>query len=357
MSTIIEQESELRDYLEEQNFDNKSTKLVLDSIDEKYGLDITVLTNKIFKNPTKKLRKFTMSLFSVSNPDINVLNLIKILSFHLDLNVDLILNHCKAVDRSRESRFLTVGFTKELLKIYPEERVIQLVLKDQLRDLNDIIYMFKKIKEERELNFLPSKPSNFKDIHDSLTRMSLKLESKDFNLEQRDDILKLDNTKINNGLIIRVPKTHYDLVDLGEDLNFCIGNGMYSEEVKNGRCSIVSIYNEKQKPVYGVQFNRYAISQAYGLDNKRLPDNILLDLQKALISEPVVPSDFISISDSKWINGFKYNDKDLYIMMNHIIYVYFDVEKEVYEELITSTRKGTYVNQIIKSNYKFQKIG
>lgn len=351
-----DKDSELLDYIEDNNFHHKSLKIVLDSIDEKYGFESNNVCNKIFNNPTKKLRKFTAKMFESKTPDISVLNIIRILSFSNKVNNDLIIkNYNPNIDRSFHVSSITVSFVKKLLNLYPEERVVKILLNDDLSFLSDTIHMMKEIELKRELDFLPKKPKTIKEIHDCLNRMSLKLEIPNYSLEQREDILILDNKEIADKMIIRVPKTHYDLVDLGEDLNFCIGNGYYSREVRDGKCSIVSIY-QNNKPLYGIQFSRYAINQAYGFDNEEIPNEILLKLQDALISEPKVPKDFIAISDSKWINGFKYNNKDLYIMMNHIIYVYFDVEQDVYEELINSDRKGTFVNQIIKPNYSYEKV-
>lgn len=358
-SFVLNDNSETKkilDIIEEKNFDYKSVNIVLNAIHEKYGFETNKICEQIFSKPTKKLRKLTNQIFSSENPDISVLNLIKILSINIKVNNDIIVKYYSpSVYRSKGINRLTIDFVKKIKKLYGDDRTTKLLLNDNFSSLGDIIYMINDIESKRELDFLPKKPKSLKEIHDSLSRMYLKLEIPDYNLEQREDILILDNKKIDDNMIIRVPKTHYDLIDLGEDLSFCIGNGDYSREVKEGRCSIVSIYKDN-KPLYGIQFTRYAINQAYGFDNEEIPNSILLKLQDALISEPKVPKDFIAIEDSNWINGFKYNNKDLYIMMNNQIYVYFDVEESVYEELIYSERKGTFVNQIIKPNYAYEKI-
>ncbi len=356
INNVGEKDEKLLNFINEKNHCNRSVKLVLSSFDEKYGFETNSLCQKVFNKPSKSTRKMIKKVFESPEPSLSVLNIIKILSISLKINNDLIIkNYNSDVERITNPSSLTVDFTKKLLKRYPEDRVVKLLLNDDLSLIADTAHMINEIEDMREIDFLPKKPKTIKEIHDSLSRMMLKLNIPNYSLEQREDILILDDKALNDNMVIRVPKTHYDLIDLGEDLNFCIGNGYYSKEVKEGRCSVVSIY-KNNKPLYGIQFNRYAISQAYGFDNEEIPQDILLLLQDALISEPLVPKDFIAISDSGWIQGFKYNNKDLYIMMNHNIYVYFDVEKETYEELLTSDRKGTYVNQIIKPNYSYEKI-
>lgn len=355
MIKVEEKESLLRDYLELNNFDSRSTNIVLNSIDDKYGLDINVLSSKIFKKTTKQSRKFVTSLFASDKPDVSILNVVRVLSYSLNLNVNLIINNYKKVKKEYGSRSLTVEFVKELLRIYPEKRVVKLIMADSFSNLYDVVYMMKEIKKERKIDFLPSRPSSLKEIHDSLSRMTLKLKSKNYSLDQRIDVLQLDNIAINDNMTIKVPKTHYDLIDLGEELNFCIGNGYYSREVLERRSSIVSIYN-KNKPIYGVQFGRYSIMSAYGFDDKPVPSDILLEIQNALISEPLVSKDFIAITDSSFIHGIKYTNENLYVIMSEKIYIYYDVEQHVYEELIESERKGTYLNRIIKGNYNYELV-
>lgn len=337
-------------------FHKKSINLIKKSFDE-YGLNISTLSQMVFDKPTKKSRKFLISILE-KKLCIGWIYIFKVLSKSAKINQDLIFSEMQNInlEKNFHSDLLTVSFLKSLKKTYNDKRLLKLILSSNFEHNNDIQFMLKKINSEIDKDFLPKKPSNFNDIHKSCERMVLKLSSKNFDLNQRDDIVALDNKEINNNLYIRVPKTHYDLIDLGEDLNFCIGNGYYSEEVRQGNCSIVSIYDTKNKPVYGIQFNRYSIKQAYGFDNEIIPNHILVDIQNALISRPEVPNDFIAISDSTWIQGFKYDDKDLYLLLNGKIYIYFDVERSDYEELIHSERKGSFVNQIIKKNYKYEKV-
>ena len=183
----------------------------------------------------------------------------------------------------------------------------------------------------------------------------------DFCLNQREDILLYDGKKLDGtDYVIRVPKTHYDLIDLGEDLSFCIGNGTYSHGVRDGEYSIVGIF-DKKGAVYGIQFSRYRILEAQGFGNlwENKPDaNVLLKLRNTLTEAPKMPDDFLPITDSSWIHGYRYDNKDLYLLLgDNIVYQYFGVEEEVYEELLNHEVKGRFVNQVIKRNYSCERIG
>jgi hypothetical protein len=327
----------------------------------KNEINYKFLANSLFGFSSKLAIKNTTNIFETKSFDYILAKLVFILSNKLKLNKDIIFNDLKnrkiSLDKHKEiSKSITQASIKTLLKYYPEKRVINLLLNNDLSMFKDTIYMFNQIEQLRDdFSFLPKKPKNIKIIHDALSRMTRKLETPDFNLEQRDDVLALDKKILKDGLTIRVPKCHYDLVDLGEALNFCIGNGYYSNQVKDKKCSIVGVFDNKGAK-YGIQFTRYSIQQAYGFGNTKLPANILAELQNELTSKPEVPTDFISIADSTFIHGYKYNDKDLYLMLKEHIYIYYDVPKDVYEELINSEKKGKYLNQIIKGTYHYDKL-
>lgn len=333
----------------------KSLKILKSSIDD-YGVNIKTLSEKVFLNPTKKSRKWLMSIFENEN-SIGWIHIVRLLCKSAKINQDIVFRYLNDIDLKKENHSdkLSLNLLQLLKKEYNENRVVKLILESDYSHNSDISYMLKELRTKVDINFLPNKPKNLDDIHSSCVDIFQKLKTDNYSLEQREDILALDNTVIKNDLTIRVPKSHYDLVFLGEELNFCIGNGYYSREVKEKRCSVVSIY-KNNKPIYGVQFNRYSIKQAYGFDNQIIPSKILVDIQNALISAPEVPHDFIAISDSKWINGYKYNDKDLYLLLNGHIYIYYDVEQDIYEQLILSERKGAFVNRIIKGTYEYKKL-
>jgi hypothetical protein len=255
---------------------------------------------------------------------------------------------------------LRVKDIKALLKHYPEPRVMKLLWAHDGEALADTFSMMSRIASAHpNLQYLPKKPKSITQIHDVCVRTMPKVGQQDFDLEQREDILQLDGKPVMDDLVIRVPKRHFDLVDLGESLRFCIGNGGYSREVKSKKCSIIGVFDKKGAR-YGVQFTRYNIQQAHGFGNLRehkpTPE-LLKALQELLTSKPKLPSDFLPITDSGWIQGYRYNDKDLYLLLNNIVYIYFDVPHDVYEALLDSDRKGRFVNQHIKPDYAYERLG
>lgn len=229
--------------------------------------------------------------------------------------------------------------------------------KGELRDTMDMI---ERIRDRKpDLRFLPKKPKHLTALHDSAVRALPKINQDDFDLRQREDILMLDNLVLDGNLVIRVPKTHYDMIDLGEALSFCIGNGSYSRKVANRKSSVVALF-EEGKARYGIEFSRYHITEAQGFGNRRenRPSEQILNALKALVlKKPDLPTDFLPITDSGWVHGYRYDNKNLYLLLKETVYVYFDVPEDVYDELLDSERKGTFVNQIIKPEYNCEKVG
>ncbi len=249
---------------------------------------------------------------------------------------------------------------KLMRKHYNDKRIITLLWGAESEFLKDTVTMMERIyKAHPTMAYLPKKPKNLRQVHDACVRALPKINQSDFDLGQREDILMLDNKALNDELVIRVPKTHFDLVDLGEALSFCIGNGYYSNKVKNKECSIVGIF-DKKGPRFGVEFTRYALNQAHGFANKQefRPDREIMKLLENVLTEkPKMPSDFLPITDSAFVNGYRYDGKDLYLLLQQTVYVYFNVARDIYETLLEHDRKGAYFNQTIKTNHECAKIG
>jgi hypothetical protein len=323
------------------------------------------LSTYIFGSATRTTRKLTEKMIYPESFDFSFMALSHILSVNLKLDINRIT---QLAQQRTESDFLqelkdialhTTTTIKKILKAYDEARLFKLLLSGEHGLMKDTADMMTTIENKiPDLDYLPKKPKSFRLIHDYCVRTMPKIGQENFDLCQREDILKIDGQKILPNMTIRVPKTHYDLVDIGEELGFCIGNGTYSKKVRSGECSIIAVFDSKGAK-YGVQFTRYHILSAEGFGNKHCyspPIDILNQLKEILTCPPSLPSDFLPIVDSKWVKGYKYNDKDLYLLLNDIVYIYFDVPSDVYDGLLASQAKGRYVNKIIKGGYNYERL-
>lgn len=326
------------------------------------------LAEYVFNTPsvTQGMRKALVKvLFDFDVADIALLTVIHALSGRSKnpVNVDAILQHI-----SHQTQPLDVmgiyGLNrmgvKTLRKYLNDKRLLKLLWGSDLGCVSDTVAMIKMIEDARpNANFFPKKPKNLTDLHNAFSRMMSKIGQADFALSQREDILMLDRRMLTDELQIRVPNTHYDLIDLGEDLSFCIGNGSYSRQVANGKNSIIALF-KNGKAAYGIEFNRYRILQAQGFANRpecAPPLDVLTALKNMVLSAPMSENDFLPITDSNWIQGYRYTDNDLYLLLNDVVYVYQDVPEDVYEELLNSNKKGRYVNREIKPCYSCERIG
>ena len=326
---------------------------------------LTPLTQHVFQNksPSKgMLKTVRRALFELDRVDVTALSLSTIFSktkTNPDALIQLVATQKTALS-SRAFNALQVQHTNVLYKHIDERRLLTLLWSTDISELKDAMRMMMRIdKAMPDLRYIPKKLKSIKELHDRCVRLIPRLSVADFDLCQREDILMMDKKPLRDGMVIRVPKTHYDLVQLGESLGFCIGNGQYSEDVKERRCSIVSVFN-KEGPLYGIQFSRYSIMQARGFGNERINDpsrDLLMQLSELLLSKPKFPTDFLPIEDSTWVKGYRYDNKDLYLLFNGLVYVYFDVPQDIYEGLLQSNRKGTFVNTMLKSKYEYAKIG
>jgi hypothetical protein len=271
-----------------------------------------------------------------------------------------ILNSATKPVNCKEAFALRVTDINFLLKHYSDKKVVQLIFNTPIDFFNDTMRMVSRIVEAHPgIGFMPKKPKSIEVIHQACVRTLPKIHQGNFELNQREDVMLFDKTHLDERLSIRVPRTHFDLVDLGEALGFCIGDEAYSLGVKERRYSIVAVF-EDSKPLYGIQFSRYRILEAQGFGN--LPNNkptrtVLNLLQDKFLETPTLPTDFLPITDSGWINGYRYDNKDLYLLLKETVYVYFNVPQHVYEELLDSEVKGRFVNTKIKPQYECEKAG
>lgn len=248
---------------------------------------------------------------------------------------------------------------KTLLRYYSEERVLTLVMGQQNAEhLLHIPQLLKYIESNKKalgkFPFLPKKPKTLMALFFEMEELNGKLSFGDFPLGQKEDTQLLHGEQV-MGFDIVIPQTHYDLVRIGESLRFCIGNGDYSKEVSEGK-AVVALYKQG-KPAYAFQFSPYRVLEAQGFANQvEVPAEIMSSLKGMFTITPTKDSQFIPITDSYWVNGYRYDGTDLFLLLKETVYVYKDVPLETYETLLDSRSKGAYVNKYIKKNYDCEKL-
>ena len=114
---------------------------------------------------------------------------------------------------------------------YNDSRIIKLLLTEPIH-IKDTVYSLKKISEYPQ--FTPiKKPISLYQLHEEVNELATKIKIGNLPLKQREDVIKLNKENIGDNLTIKVPMTHFDLVELGEKLSFCIGNGYYTGNIIN----------------------------------------------------------------------------------------------------------------------------
>lgn len=329
--------------------------------------DVVKFCEQIFGFHSAQTHKLTYShiLKPDNTIDISLAHRIYIFSKLNELNRDLlfqeITNYSLVVDVNEE-QYPNTDLIKFLKQHYSDARILKLFFHHGLKEeeISDLQKMLKKMQTQFSkqdiFNMLPDKPKSFMEIHDQCYRVVQNLNVENVTLKQREDILKLDGHKLLDHFEIRVPANHYDLVKLGNTLNFCIGNGSYTEKINKGKTSIIAVYKDNT-PLYGIEFSRYNIKQARGYGNTPLSGEILRALEEALIKTPEVPSDFIKIESHPFICGYKYNNNELFILFKgNTIYTYQGVSHEIYDGLVETDHKGKYFHENIRNLFEYTKI-
>lgn len=316
----------------------------------------------LFGFSSKKTSKFICEKIFVSDDDFSFVDFplawkIHLFSKKLSFNKDLVFSAIEQYSvEFKEDLYtyenLNLQTIKRLKKNYQEQRLLNLFFSSDFSLVGDINKMLNKVVKSvpEYCNYLPKKPKDLKMLHDKLMTISSKIGDGNYSLNQREDILHMENQVICANYIIKIPKTHFDLVSLGERLNFCIGNGVYSKDVLQKKTSIISINCLKtDKALYGIEFNRYAIKQARGFDNRSVPDKILVAIENLLISRPDLPDDFVSLENHPFIQGYKYNNKDLFVLFKtQSIYAYEGMSEELYEQFEKAESKSKFFHNFIK---------
>jgi hypothetical protein len=220
---------------------------------------LSVVKNKRVK---KKLEEFT---FINDNKEISLSSWIATYfckNFYKDVDEQLLLPLIK--EYKTNANYLR-NYFEFMSHIVSAKKAIKLA--DSLSlDIRNMKHLFEKIKNHNE-GFKVPKFKTLKDLHIILEKESSKVEQKDFRLNQGLD--SIDGAKINDRLVIGIPKTSHDLITVGSVLKHCVGNGRYSNHVYEGSIKLVTL-SEEDKLLSCIQYSNGHIEQNKGHYNTNI---------------------------------------------------------------------------------------
>ncbi len=295
------------------------------------------------------------------------------------LNKDVVFNHLQSlISKDKEEGFTVLNyndfgsgvlvqakFAKFLKKSYQDNRICQLILQpieseEVMDDTLDCVGLYKGRNLDYK-NFMPRQPKTIDEIHDYMFERfeeeQIISSSSNYDLNQREDFLKIDNKEIEvlgQKLVVKVPKTRHELAVFSRKSVFdnCVGKSdHYAEGVKEGRWSILGLFDSKNNPVYCIQTSKYTFIQAKGVSNSSVPKDVFFALESLITVKPELPSDFIPVEHS-FIFGYSYNPKtnSMFVMFRkqESVYEYMGVPLETYENFAKEKNKGQILNKDIK---------
>lgn len=242
-----------------------------------------------------------------------------------------------------------------LLKIYTHKIILRMFKETHWNifrhDIKDIYEQLIEIEKHSDL-YSKLKRINIKSLHwldTHLSRLLLYVKKEDFNLDQKDIALKLDNKKFkfkNNEVKILTPKTKHDLINCSEMFDFCIGTSdYYGLDIKNGNSSFIAIFLDN-KPYQGILFNENRIIQAWNKSN----DDADFEL-KHFIREKIYNNKRIE-ADSSWISHFEYSENILTMVTKSGHKYNYNVDQFTINELENSPSRGKFYTKYIKGNFE-----
>jgi hypothetical protein len=147
-----------------------------------------------------------------------------------------------------------------------------LLLNNKLNDDN-LTEEHKSFLKESIERIKKSKNKNLFVLHNKISSLLTKLNQVNYKLPQEKFYNKYNGIQLSENLRISVPLMNYDLIDVGEYLNVCVGNGYYSQKIIKDQVNILYLINNKDEIVACLEFNREGkCIQARGKNNRYLSD-------------------------------------------------------------------------------------
>ena len=224
----------------------------------------------------------------------------------LDFNYDLRLNFLKDIkDYSIHTvpEEDVIDLLSEMRTYFNDKKILSLLKTLYLRTgmshidiseyvISDIISQLKLIKESDKYEFaikeVKKHRKDIKDIkllHEFLSNRIIRyIEQKDFPLEQ-DNIYFLESFSFKD-LNLYVPKTNHELISIGDELDICVGDGYYSESIKNKEIFIITL-KSNDTHIYCIEWNILykSIIQCNTEKNKEMDPELKRELKDFIIKK------------------------------------------------------------------------
>lgn len=171
---------------------------------------------------------------------------------------------------------------QNMLNSYNEKRVVGLFSNYQEDDfLEDTVEMYGRLFEnDIEINeVLPKQPKNIRELHTIFWRELAKVKVPKKTLKQ--ELPHLDQKNIGDFKVF-VPQTTHDLINIGNTLSICVGNGYYAEKILRSQCNIIALVDKGGRYKYCIEFHRGQIIQARGFANENANKELQSLILKAL---------------------------------------------------------------------------
>lgn len=130
-------------------------------------------------------------------------------------------------------------------------------------------------------------PHDFKFWHDFYTKRMQASKNKDVNEKMKKQAVKYHQLeKQIENLCFVLPTCTEDLIFEGNTLQHCVGRMRYNEKIANDESLIVFVREEKNKPLYTMEYDQHKkqILQLYGFKDSLVPDKI-----KKIVEEKWLP--------------------------------------------------------------------
>lgn len=313
---------------------------------------------KIFGNKSKKAKKFILACEEKSY-------FYKLELYHLlikngfdynfiDLESPIFLKNDDTGYRNHMPTFFTQKFLRSLQQIYTNNIILRMI-KDVDYDL-DNRYIKHSVKvlyqiEKDELILKKLKRRNiktFKYLHTHLHRLATLLDFADFNLDQNDKVIGLNNTtfKVGNDKIrIQVPNSKFDLIECSNEFDFCIGTEeSYGRLIKEGIYSYISVY-KNDRPLQGILFDENRIVESYNYGGNECDFQIKHKIRSLLFKSNKIQA------HSSWISHFEYEDGILKMVTKKQKEFSYKVSETIVNDLENADSRGSYYSTMIKGRF------